>query len=546
MRSPGDGIEIIRPYLKVPIIKILFQSSSDAYTELIEMYARDRALYPGRALHAHLIVHGLARLTHFASKLIALYTGCGYLSDARKVFDKIPTTNIRGWINLIGAYSRCGYYPEALSVFSEMQREGFRPNKFVIPSILKACGHGSDIETGVKIHTLILKHSFETDAFVISSLVDMYSKCGLVKRAKRVFDGMKEKDLVTLNAVLSGYTQSGLAKEALSLVEEMHLLGLKPNVITWNILIAGFSLKADETMVSRVFELMQVNGVEPDVVSWTSVISGFVQNFRNDVAFDCFKKMINLGLCPTPATISSLVAACASIADLKQGKEIHGYSVVIGVEDNVYVRSALVDMYAKCGFIREARTLFYKMSERNTVTWNSMIFGYANHGYCLEAIELFNLMEEERTKPDHLTFTAVLSACSHAGLIELGQNLFKLMQEKYGIRPRAEHYASLVDLLGRAGKVNEAYDIIKAMPVKPDLFVWGALLGACRTHGNMDLAEVAANHLVELEPGNAGNKLLLSSLHADAGNWGSVVKLKKAMKKRKMMNFPACSWVEAA
>lgn len=351
-----------------------FQSSSDDYMKIIEIYARDRALQPGRALHAHLIITGLSRLTHFASKLVDFYTRCRHLSDARILFDKIPEPNIRRWIVLIGAYARHGFHQEAMGVFCEMQREGLRPNKFVLPSILKASGHLSDRHTREKIHTAILKNEFECDAFVVSALIDMYSKCGEIEKAKRVFDGFAEKDLVAINAMVSGYVQHGYVKEALVLVEEMQLMGVKPNVVTWNTLIAGFSQAGDESMVTKLFQLMQDSGVEPDVVSWTSVISGFVQNFRNNDAFDTFKKMLGLGMNPSSATISSLLPACATLADLKQGKEIHSYAVVIGVEEDIYVRSALIDMYSKCGYIYEAKTLFMQMSERNIVTWNSMIF----------------------------------------------------------------------------------------------------------------------------------------------------------------------------
>nr|POF00059.1 pentatricopeptide repeat-containing protein [Quercus suber] len=284
--------------LKPPIIYRSFQTSPDAYTKHIEMYAQDRALHSGKKLHAHLITTGFARLTHFAAKLIALYTVCGELSHARKLFDKIPTTNIHRWIALIGAYARCGFYQEALGVFREMQGQGLRPN---------------------------------------NALIDMYSKCGQVEKAWRVYDGMVEKDLVALNAMVSGYAQHGFAKEALDLVKKMQALGVKPNVVTWNSLIAGFSQKGDQVMVSELFSLMYSNGVEPDVVSWTSVISGFVQNFRNDEAFAMFRKLLDHGFYPTSATVSSLLPACATAANVKCGKEIHGYALVIGVENDIFL-----------------------------------------------------------------------------------------------------------------------------------------------------------------------------------------------------------------
>ncbi|XP_059430617.1 pentatricopeptide repeat-containing protein At5g59600-like [Corylus avellana] len=546
LTSKPQPSTFLRPHNKTTIFHRTFQTSPGAYDELMDMYAGGRALHSGKKLHAHFIITGLARLTRFAAKLIAFYSGCGEPSYARKLFDQIPVTNSRRWIVLMGAYAQYGFYEEALGLFREMQEHGLRPNEFVIPSTLKACGRVSDRETGEKIHGVVLKCSFESDAFVRSALIDMYSKCGLIEKARRVYDAMVEKDLVALNAMVSGYAQHGFAKEALDLVKKMQALGVKPNVVTWNTLIAGFSQKCDEVMVSELFNLMRSNGVEPDVVSWTSVISGFVQNFRNEEAFATFRKLLDHGFYPKSATISSLLPACATAANVRRGKEIHGYALVIGVGDDIFVRSALVDMYSKCGFIAEARNLFHRMSKRNIVTWNSMIFGYANHGYCNEAIELFNQMEkEEGKKLDHLTFTAVLTACSHAGMVELGQSLFHLMQEKYGIVPRLEHYACMVDLLGRAGKLAEAYDLIMKMPAEPDLFVWGALLGACRNYGNVDLAKVAAKHLSELEPDNAGNNLLLSNLYADAGSWGNVARLKTTMKKRKLRKFPGCSWVEA-
>ncbi|PON75597.1 Tetratricopeptide-like helical domain containing protein [Parasponia andersonii] len=529
-----------------PIIcRRLFQTSTDTYGKVIEIYGRDRDLESGRVLHAHLIINGLARRTHLTSKLLALYVVCGKVSTARKMFDKIAQTNIRRWIVLIGAYARCGFHQQALDAFREMQKMGLRPNIFVVPSVLKAYGHLSDSRAGEKLHAVILKHSFDYDLFVNSSLIDMYSKTGQVQKARRVFDTRVEKDLVSLNALVSGYAQHGLPEEALNLVEKTQVEGrVTPNIVTWNTLVAGFSQKGDEVMVSQLFKSMIDKGIEPDVVSWTSIISGLVKNFRNKEAFDTFKEMLDHGLCPTSATISTLLSACSVVANVRRGKEIHGYALVIGVGEDMYVRSALVDMYAKCGFIYDARALFFTMTRRNTVTWNSMIFGYANNGYCSEAIELFKQMEEDEKKLDHLTFTAVLNACSHAGMVALGQSLFHLMQEEYRIIPRLEHYACIVDLLGRAGKLTEAYDMIKAMPIKPDLFVWGALLGACRNHGNIDMAEIAATHLRELEPEGAGNKLLLSNLYADAGSWGNVARLKKTMNRNKFRKFPGCSWIE--
>ncbi|KAK1412834.1 hypothetical protein QVD17_34368 [Tagetes erecta] len=523
-----------------------FQSASHGYIKIIKNYALNQALESGKRLHAHLIINRLARSTNITSKLIDFYIKCRQIHDARKVFDEMPERNTRCWVVLVGAFARHGFHQEAMDVFCKMQREGFEPNKFVFPSVLKACGHLLDWKTGEKLHAIVVKQDFQYDVFVCSALIDMYSKCGRIKKAKRVFDTMMELDLVALNTMVAGYVQHGFVNDALTLVEQTRSIGIIPDLVTWNTLIAGFSKSNDGSTVTKLFQLMQESGIDPDVVSWTSIISGFIHNLQNDKAFDSFKKMLATGTRPTSATISSLLPACANLADSVRGKEIHGHSVVSGIEKDVFVCSALIDMYAKCGFIHEAKTLFKNMPERNTITWNSMIFGYANHGYCSEAISLFNQMVDEKIELDHLTFTAVLTACSQSGLIDFGKKIFLIMQEKFKIQPRLEHYACMVHLLGQEGKLAEAHEFIQKMPIEPDSFVWGAFLGACKLHGDVGLAQMAAKHVAELEPESAGSSLLLSSLYADVGSWGYAARVKHKMKKLKLKKFQGSSWIGTA
>ncbi|XP_047342355.1 pentatricopeptide repeat-containing protein At5g59600 [Impatiens glandulifera] len=522
-------------------------SSSEFYTNLIERCQRYQRLRPGKVLHAQLIINGMAQLTHFASKLIIFYVECKQIFHAHHLFDKIPKSNIRGWTVLIGAYARHGFHKEAIQLFFNMQKEGIvKPNQFIIPSVLKACGNLHDSVTGASLHSLILKQDFITDPFVTSSLIDMYAKCGHIENARQVFDGSDGEDLVAFNSMVSGYVQHQMVKEAFSLVKKMQLLGPKPNVWTYNTLISGFSQAGDDQMLVELFQSMRADGIEPGIVSWTSIISGFIQNFRNKEAFSTFRQMIGVGIYPNSFTISSLISGCANSSNVKHGKEIHAYAILIGVESDSYTRTALLDMYAKCGYIYETRSLFSKTSEleRSSVTWNTMIFACANNGHGQESIELFNRMvKEEPEKVDHLTLTAVLTACSHEGEVELGRQLFCEINGKFKIRPRLEHYACLVDLLGRGGKVDEAYELIKNMPMKADLFVWGALLGACRQNGNVDLAEIAAKNLRGLEPESVGGSLLLSNVYADVGSWSSAAKVKKMIKKNKFLNFPGSSWM---
>ncbi|XP_058109545.1 pentatricopeptide repeat-containing protein At5g59600-like [Magnolia sinica] len=523
-----------------------FQTRPDPYATYLEICARDRSLESGRNLHAHLLVNGLARSAHLSSKLINFYTRCGHLSAARRLFDEMSKTNLSRWIILITAYSRHGFHKETLDLFYEMQRQGLRPNEYILCSVIRACANTSNLKAGEQIHLIVLHYSIDSDAFIGTALINLYSKCGRFDNVCRVFDRMLVKDLVAWNAIVSGYALHGFSKIALGLFGKMRLMGLRPDLITWNAMIAGFAQVGDVAMSLNLFEMMLGDGIEPDVVSWTSVISGFVQNFHNEEAFDMFRRMMGSRVWPSSVTISGLLPACSNVADSRHGQEIHGYALVIGVEEDVFVSSSLIDMYAKCGFIFEAAKLFGKMHERNTVSWNSMIFGYANHGFCDKAIELFyEMVRKENVKPDHLTFTAVFTACCHAGMVEVGQKLFNSMQEEYGIEARLEHYACIVDLLGRAGKVTEAYDLVKTMHVEPDSFVWGALLGACRHHRNVELAKVAASHLFELEPGSAGSSVLLSNVFADAGRYEDAARLKKMVKRKKLIRSLGCSWMEA-
>ncbi|KAL5991821.1 hypothetical protein ACLOJK_012732 [Asimina triloba] len=555
--SYGAGVKLglVRAeYAKISAIAVrslnscrAFWSRTQPYAAYLQTCASDRPLEPGRKLHAQIPVNGVNRSTRISTKLIDLYMRWGQLLTARQLFDEMGDTNPSRWVILIMAFARHGYHGEALELFCQMRRQGLERNEYVLTSVIKACTNRSDLRTGEQIHSIVLRSSLDSDTFVATALTHCYARCGRIADACRAFIGMLDKDVVAWNAVVSGHAHHGLSRIALGLFEKMRFLGLRPDLVTWNAVISGFALAGEPLASVKVFEMMSESGIEPDVVSWTSVISGFVQNFCNKEAFGMFRQMMFSRVRPSSVTVSGLLPACANVADLRRGKQLHGYAVAIGVEEDIFVCNALVDMYAKCGFIFEAAKLFHKMKVRNTVSWNSMIFGYANHGYCTEALELFNLMlQMNNAKPDHLTFTAVLTACCHAGMVDVGHNLFYLMREEYGIKARLEHYACIVDLLGRAGKVREAYDQIRAMPIEPDFFVWGALLGACRIHGNIELAEVAASHLFELEPWSAGSCVLLSNLLADDGRWEDAAGLKKIVKRRKLRRIVGCSWMEAA
>lgn len=347
--------------------------------------------------------------------------------------------------------------------------------------------------------------------------------------------------------MISGYACCGLLEEGTSLFQIMRSSGPKPDLLTWNSLISGFSQSGYEQKALKLLDSMGATGIEADVFSWTCLISGSVRNFNYGRAFLLFRQMVGVArIRPNAATISSLLPASANVMNLRRGREIHGFSIVSGIEDDLFVSTSLVDMYGKCGVISDAEKIFDHMTRKNTISWNSMVFAYANHGCCKKAIQLFNQMEIHGATPDHLTFTALLAACSHTGMVQLGNHFFRSMQEGHGITPLLQHYACMVDLLGRAGKVFEAYDLIGGMPMEPDFFVWGALLGACRLHINVKLSKIAARHLNELEPKSAASCLLLSGVLMNAGMLVDAGNVKHLLRKRKLARYVGCSWTQAA
>uniref|UniRef100_A0A0D9VSF5 Pentacotripeptide-repeat region of PRORP domain-containing protein n=1 Tax=Leersia perrieri TaxID=77586 RepID=A0A0D9VSF5_9ORYZ len=462
------------------------------------------------------------------------------------------------WMRQLTSSSRQGRHGDVLYLFFSGLRlqAGVRgtvdPSPGAVPTALRACGRLADAASGRLIHALVLtRPALSSDAVAATALLDMYSKCGLVASARKVFDEMPPRavDLVVWNALLASYARHGLPEHALALVVKMRGLGLCPDLVTWNIAVSGFALAGDDQMAGDLVGAMEEDGLQPDVVTWTSRISGSVLNFQYDRARALFRAMMAAGgrVLPSSASISTILPTFANVADINRGKEVHGYSIVAGVAQELTVSSALLDMYAKCGVVHEARQLFDNMPQRSTVTWNSMIFGLANSGHCQEAIDLFDrMLRDNGANPDHLTFTAVLTACSYGGMVEAGKSLYQAMQEVYCVEPRLEHYACMVHLLGRAGRLDEAYDFVRAMPLEPDRFVWGALLGACRSHGNIELAELAASRLLAVEPHNAASCLLLSSALASAGKQDEVFKIKRLVKRRRLKKLDSCSWVETS
>jgi pentatricopeptide repeat protein len=336
--------------------------------------------------------------------------------------------------------------------------------------------------------------------------------------------------------MIAGYAQNGYVDEALKLFLKM------PNqsLVSWNAMIAGYAQNGFVDEALKLFQKIPWQTVE----SWNAMIAGYAQNGHGQEALKLFEQMQVAGMKLNAKTFASALPACASLAALEKGKEIHEEITKSGLETDIFVASALVHMYAKCGSIDHARNVFDKMRKRDVVSWTAMIEGYAIHGCGKEALKLFEQMQHCGVKPNHITLVGVLSACCHAGLVEEGRQYFDCMSQHYHITPRMEHYSCMVDLLGRAGHLDEAEDFVNKMPIKPDATVWRCLLGACRAHNNIELGKRVAEYLFELDPDNASPYLQLANIYATAGRWDGLQKVRKMMNERQVKKEPGCSWIE--
>eukprot|EP01018_Ginkgo_biloba_P026283 Gb_21965 [translate_table: standard] len=561
------------------ILHVIYQKDilacSDTYARLLQVCLDMKALAEGRQVHAHLIKTGCGLDIHLETMLVIMYAKCGSLGNARQMFDKMTERNVVPWTALIGGYARHGRGEEAMALFYAMQEAGIKPNRFSFASVLTACASLEALEQGKQVHGYIIKTSFESNVCLESALVDMYCKCGVMIYARQVFDDMTERDTISWTVLITGYAQHDQGVEALQLFNQMQCVRMKPNQSTVAIVlkacaslaaldqgkqIHAFAIKSMfETNVfvgSALVDMYAKCGSlenarlvfdkmpERDVVSWNAMIAGYGKHGWGKDVHHTFERMQHTSMKANESTFVSVLGTCASLAALELGKQVHSHLIVSGFQSSIVLQNALVDMYAKCGSLADARNTFDKMAELDVVSWNAMIVGYGKHGKGKEVLQIFEQMQQAGSKPNYITFIGVLSACSHAGLVDEGWHLFYSMRQDHCITPRIEHYACMVDLLGRAGHLEEAYDFITKMPCKPGASVWGALLGACRVHGNIELGELAAQHLCELEPQSSSSYVMLSNIYAVTGRWDDVARVRKMMTDRRVKKEPGCSWIE--
>ncbi|XP_077209969.1 tetratricopeptide repeat (TPR)-like superfamily protein [Tasmannia lanceolata] len=495
----------------------------------------------------------------------------------------IDKTQIYSWNSAIADLARSGNSLEALITFFSLGKFSLKPNFSSFPCAIKSCADLSALKPGKQIHLQALILGFESDVFISSALLDMYVECGELDDARKLFDEIPHRNVVSWTSMIKGYVQNDKNHQALLLfkkllideserdvgdflvdnvaavtvlsacsrVSEMRMTrgvhgflvkrGFEGDVGVGNTLMDAYAKCRDLSIARKVFDEMP----ERDVVSWNSMIAVYAQDGHSAEALKVFSQMLGgRDVDYNAVTLSTVLLACAHLGALQLGKCIHDQVIRMGLEENVFVGTSVIDMYCKCGRVEMARGAFDRMKEKNIKSWTAMVAGYGMHGRGKEALEVFYKMQAEGVKPNYITFVSVLASCSHAGLVEEGWHWFNTMREEFKIDPGVEHYACMVDLLGRAGCLNEAYDLIKRMKIRPDFVVWGALLAACRIHKNVELGEISARKLFALDPKNCGYYVLLSNIYADARRWDDVERMRVLMKNRGLVKAPGYSLVE--
>ncbi|XVF46558.1 hypothetical protein PTKIN_Ptkin03bG0036500 [Pterospermum kingtungense] len=487
-------------------VKMLLDEFVIVSTNLLHMYCACGSLRDGRDLFNEMPERNIVSW----NVMLNGYAKAGAVELARQLFEKIPIKekDIVSWGSMVDAYVQVGWLSEALITFSAMLRERLEVSDVMIVDLVSACARLGAVQEGLLLHSRIVKAGLDRYDIVQAAIIHFYAACGRIDLAYLQFEAdLKDHHLPSRNALIVGFIRNGMIEQARQLFAEMH---------------------------------------ERDVSSWNSMIAGYAQNEQPKMALNLFHEMIASGLQPNQITMTSVFSAIASLGILNEGRLAHEFLGNNSIPLNDNLSAAIIDMYAKCGSISAALEVFYQVRDKaSTVSpWNAIICGLAMHGHANLSLEIYSDLERRHhVKQNSVTFIGVLTACCHCGLVEAGEMYFKSMKNVYNIDPGIKHYGCMVDLLGRAGRVEEAEKMIRSMPMQADVVIWGTLLAACRTHGNVEVGEKAAENLARLEPDHGGGKVLLSNLYADAGRWDDVLCVRRIMRSQRMKKSPGYSGV---
>lgn len=517
---------------------------------------------------------------YIISSAIVMYAELGCLDIARKIFELCLEKNTEVWNTMIAAYVQNNCPVDGIKVFIEALIFAQTDlDDVTLVSVLTAVSQMQDLDLALQFHACVIKKCSELPINILNAIIAMYSRCGCIEISFKVFDKMLERDTVSWNTMISAFTQNGLDDEGLMLAYEMQKQGLTADPVTLTALLSAASnLKNGQVgkqihayllrhglhfegmgsylidMYAKCSSILNAQNVfhvndlnNRDLATWNAMISGYAQNGLAKEAFATLQQMLDECLTPNCITIASVLPACNLIGSLSFGKQVHGFSIRHFLHQNVFVGTALVDMYSKLGAIKDAENVFVTATEKNSVTYTTMIQGFGHHGMGEKSLSLFLSMRHLCIEADAITFVAVLSACSHSGLVDEGLKIFMSMESEYNIKPSMEHCCCIVDMLGRVGRVLEAFEFVNELGEDANnLAIWGSLLGACRTHRQFELAEIVCQKLdrMGMEKNMSGYKVLLSNMYADEGDWNSVDRVREEMREKGLQKDVGQSWID--
>ncbi|KAF3448267.1 hypothetical protein FNV43_RR08980 [Rhamnella rubrinervis] len=464
-----------------------------------------------------------------SNKLITGFIRVGDMDSALRTFERMVIKTTVSWNSILaGLAKKPGKMKEAQDLFVRIPEPDAVSYNIMLVCYLHNCGIASAMEFFQRMPV--------KDTASWNTMISGFAQNRKMNKARELFMVMPEKNSVSWSAMISGYVECGDLDSAVELFEAAPV----KSVVTWTAMVTGYMRFGKIELAEKLFHEMPVR----NIVTWNAMIAGYVENSRAEDGLKLFRRMILSGVKPNPSSLSSVLLGCSDLSALQMGKQVHQVVYKSLLYDDTTAGTSLISMYSKCGDLEDARKLFLEIPTKDVVTWNAMITGYAQYGEGQKALQLFKEMRDKGAKPDWITFVGVLLACNHAGLVDIGIQYFDSMARDYEVEAKPEHYTCMVDLLGRAGRLVEAVDLIKKMPITPHLAIFGTLLGACRIHKNLELAEYAAKNLLDLDPTNAAGYVQLANIYAATRRWECVAKVWRSMKENKVVKTPGYSWIE--
>ncbi|XP_019086139.1 PREDICTED: pentatricopeptide repeat-containing protein At4g14820-like [Camelina sativa] len=476
-----------------------------SFPPVLKAASKVSAFFEGMEIHG--VAFKIATLSDpfVETCLMDMYATCGRINCARKVFDEMSHRDVVTWNTMIERYCRCGRLDEAFKLFEEMKCSNVLPDEMILCNIVSACCRTGNMSYNRAIYDFLVENDVRMDTHLLTALVTMYAGAGCMDMAREFFEKLSVRTLFVSTAMVSGYSKAG---------------------------------RLDDARV--IFDQTE----EKDLVCWTTMISAYAESDHPQEALRVFEEMRHCGIEPDVITMFSVISACASLGTLDNAKWVHCYTHLNGFKSELSINNALINMYSKCGSLDGARDVFGKMPTRNVVSWSSIINAYSMHGKANDALISFARMRQENVVPNDVTFVGVLYGCSHSGLVEEGKKIFASMTDEYNITPKLEHYGCMVDLFGRANRLQEAVEVIESMPMAPNVVIWGSLMSACRVHGELELGEFAAKHILELEPDHDGALVLMSNIYAREQRWGDVRKIRRVMEEKNVFKEKGLSRID--